>query len=121
MAETTRVILDEDYMLLLWKHDDEPNRICDIFWLKHSHRYGRTYSRTYLTSKLASMHKCCAYGWMSIVQTVSTDCLRLHTLSFIYFIYLVYLINLTYFTPNCCTCDLAHDSYTIFTSPSRHT
>ncbi|CAN0489207.1 unnamed protein product, partial [Scytosiphon promiscuus] len=36
MAEATRVALDEDYMLLLWKHDDKPKRICDIFWLKHS-------------------------------------------------------------------------------------
>lgn len=37
LAQATRIQLDDDYMLLLWKHDDEPKRICDIFWLKKSH------------------------------------------------------------------------------------
>ena len=36
-AEATRVVLDDDYMLLLWRHDDKPNRLCDIFWIKQSH------------------------------------------------------------------------------------
>lgn len=36
-AETTRISLDEDYMLLLW-HEEHPKRICDIFWLKHRDR-----------------------------------------------------------------------------------
>ena len=43
-AAATRVALDDDYMLLLWKHDDEPKRICDIFFLKHRHRYVRNIS-----------------------------------------------------------------------------
>ena len=33
-AEAERIILDEEYMLLLWKQKDSFKRICDIFWLK---------------------------------------------------------------------------------------
>ncbi|CAM9470777.1 unnamed protein product, partial [Sphacelaria rigidula] len=33
-AEATRIMLDDEYMLLLWKDVDIPRRICDIFWLK---------------------------------------------------------------------------------------
>lgn len=39
VSAATRIALDEEYMLLLWKHDDKPKRICDIFWLKHIGRY----------------------------------------------------------------------------------
>lgn len=36
-AKATRIVLDEEYMLLLWKHNSgRPNRICDIFWLKRA-------------------------------------------------------------------------------------
>lgn len=37
-AKATRIVLDEDYLLLLWQ-EQHPKRICDIFWLKHSDRY----------------------------------------------------------------------------------
>lgn len=33
-ADATRVMLDGEYMLLLWRHDDYPRRLCDIFFLK---------------------------------------------------------------------------------------
>ena len=36
LAEATRVQLDNDYMLLLWRHDGKPKRICDLFWVKKS-------------------------------------------------------------------------------------
>ena len=38
-AEAKRIVLDKDYMLLLWKGKGTPKRICDIFWLKRSERY----------------------------------------------------------------------------------
>ncbi|CBJ27375.1 hypothetical protein Esi_0067_0071 [Ectocarpus siliculosus] len=44
-AETTRIKLDEDYMLLLW-NEDQPKSICDIFWLKHSDRDSKGSRRT---------------------------------------------------------------------------
>ncbi|CAN0436565.1 unnamed protein product [Ascophyllum nodosum] len=37
-AEAKRIVLDKDYMLLLWKGKGTPKRICDIFWLKRSER-----------------------------------------------------------------------------------
>ncbi|CAM9357147.1 unnamed protein product [Ascophyllum nodosum] len=45
-AEAKRIVLDEDYMLLLWKGKDTPKRICDIFWLKRSERVGNIAPRT---------------------------------------------------------------------------
>ncbi|CAM9715253.1 unnamed protein product, partial [Laminaria digitata] len=36
LVEATRVQLDNDYMLLLWRHDDKPKRICDLFWVRKS-------------------------------------------------------------------------------------
>ena len=44
-AQATRVQLDDDYMLLLWRHDDQPKRICDVFWMKKSHVRCGVYSR----------------------------------------------------------------------------
>ena len=37
-AKTTRIALDENYMLLLWHERHHPKRICDIFWLKYRGR-----------------------------------------------------------------------------------
>ena len=35
-TQATRVMLGDEYMLLLWKHAGNPKRICDVFWLKQS-------------------------------------------------------------------------------------
>lgn len=34
-AQATRFILDDQYMLLLWKEGTYPKWICDTFWIKH--------------------------------------------------------------------------------------
>ncbi|CAN0302663.1 unnamed protein product [Ectocarpus sp. 12 AP-2014] len=47
-AETKRISLDEDYMLLLW-HEDHPQRICDIFWLKHRDSDGTEMAHPFTT------------------------------------------------------------------------
>ncbi|CAM9569749.1 unnamed protein product [Ectocarpus fasciculatus] len=47
-AETTRISLDEEYMLLLW-HEDHPKRICDIFWLKHRDSDGTEMAHPFTT------------------------------------------------------------------------
>lgn len=33
-VDATRIPLDDEYMLLLWKEDSRPKRICDVFWMK---------------------------------------------------------------------------------------
>lgn len=30
-------MLDDEYMLLLWKNDEKPTCICDVFWLKRAY------------------------------------------------------------------------------------
>ncbi|CAM9174985.1 unnamed protein product [Ectocarpus sp. 4 AP-2014] len=47
-AETTRISLDEDYMLLLWD-EEHPKRICDIFWLKHRDSDGTEMAHPFTT------------------------------------------------------------------------
>lgn len=36
-AEAMRIVLDKDYLLLLWKDDSQPKRICDVYWIKRGY------------------------------------------------------------------------------------
>lgn len=72
MAEATRVALDEDYMLLLWKHVEEPKRICDIFWLKHSQSVGKGKGKG-MTGEMAHPFTTCSSHNVDIAHVPRAD------------------------------------------------
>eukprot|EP00903_Cladosiphon_okamuranus_P016206 g14954.t1 len=64
-AKTTRITLDEDYLLLLW-HEQHPKRICDIFWLKHGDRDSKGTRRT---GEMAHPFTTCSSHDMPVTDT----------------------------------------------------
>ncbi|CAM9524628.1 unnamed protein product, partial [Pylaiella littoralis] len=69
-AETTRTVIDENYMLLLWQEEQHPKRICDMFWLKHSDRDGKGTRRT---REMAHPFTTCSSHNMSVKETTPGD------------------------------------------------